>query len=218
MNNKNKNKNLSEQLDTLYDLITKIVESPKRSDLLPLAKRTLFDLKDQVRLFQNHDQENVDEISESDKILSARIGQCTRLYRKAALLVEQYNRKQEEEQRRMLLTDGEALLRRKGSQLEKTIENEFQSSKELTNSLKRTARLLDSEVQRGEGSLQTLIKSSEEIRLSLKENMGYEENIQRGRKLVTGLKRREFFDNIWLILASIFFVCTILFILYKRIF
>lgn len=90
-------------------------------------------------------------------------------------------------------------------------------NQEITRDLQKIARIMDSQVKRGEESNETLELSSQQIREVHEEYKGMTGFISMARKLLNKYNRRELTDNLLMFFGLLLFFATVIYILSKRI-
>ncbi|XP_063045673.1 vesicle transport protein SEC20 [Engraulis encrasicolus] len=113
-----------------------------------------------------------------------------------------------------LLHGGDASLR----QRKMTKEGLAQTSSDITESLMSISRMMASQVQQSEETINTLATSSRTVLETNEEFKAMTGTIQLGRKLITKYNRRELTDKLLIFLALALFLATVLYILKKRLF
>eukprot|EP00918_Siedleckia_nematoides_P001682 GHVU01003958.1.p1 GENE.GHVU01003958.1~~GHVU01003958.1.p1 ORF type:complete len:232 (-),score=28.57 GHVU01003958.1:262-957(-) len=88
----------------------------------------------------------------------------------------------------------------------------------ITENLMNISRLMSSEVQRSQTTMESLVGSSKQIEDTHEEFQSMTGHIQSSKKLLTKYGRRECTDKLLIFLALVFFFATVLYIVKKRIF
>ena len=97
-------------------------------------------------------------------------------------------------------------------------ENLVNTTSNITDSLISLSQKMAAEVARGQETMGTLVDSSKQVSETHEEFKNMSGHIQISKKLLTKFGRREFTDKLLIVLALIFFFCTVLYIIKKRIF
>lgn len=90
-------------------------------------------------------------------------------------------------------------------------------NQEITRDLQKIARMMDSQVKRGEESNEILESSSQQIREVHEEYKGMTGFISVARKLLNKYNRRELTDNLLMFFGLLLFFATVIYIVSKRI-
>ncbi|KAG4082869.1 Sec20-domain-containing protein [Neocallimastix lanati (nom. inval.)] len=88
---------------------------------------------------------------------------------------------------------------------------------ELTDSLKQAVQMLTEEVQKSSQNSKLLDDSTSTLSKTTEEYKKYDNALNSNKKVVSSLKRRDFTDKILLGLGLLFFLCTVLYVVGKRI-
>jgi len=88
---------------------------------------------------------------------------------------------------------------------------------ELTDSLRQAVQMLTEEVQKSSQTSKLLDDSTSTLSKTTEEYKKYDNALNSNKKVVSNLKRRDLTDKILLGLGLLFFICTVLYVIGKRI-
>ena len=97
-------------------------------------------------------------------------------------------------------------------------ENAVSTSSNVTQNLMTLAQMMSDQVKLTEQTMGNLVSSSQQIGETQEELKNASGHIYNSKKLLTKYGRRELTDKLLILLALIFFFCTVLYVIRKRLF
>ncbi|KAG0364746.1 Sec20-domain-containing protein [Gamsiella multidivaricata] len=108
-------------------------------------------------------------------------------------------------------------LRRRGNSLANSGEYLLNTSKETNESLSRTLKLMQQEVERTANSAKIIDESSKTLKETVNEYQTYDEVLKRGKNLITKLNQADWTDRLLIGFGLLVFALVVMYILKKRI-
>ncbi|KAG0203870.1 hypothetical protein BGX28_003970 [Mortierella sp. GBA30] len=142
--------------------------------------------------------------------------------RQAILTSKQTIDREARSEREMLLNGSKSAIelseiRRRGASHGNTSEYMLNTSKEHNESLSRTLKLMQQEVERTAHSAKVIDESSKTLKATVNEYRTYDEVLKRGKNLITKLNQADWLDRLLIGFGLVVFSLVVMYILKKRI-
>jgi len=133
--------------------------------------------------------------------------------RKANILCKINQSKKLQKERAELLAGGEEVLRRRR---EKAQLDSLQSSREITQSLRRSIQLVTDELERKATTMDVLEGSSGVLWQTVDVHSALSSHLKQGHGLLTKIKQRDLTDKLLILFGLAFFILVVLYIVKRR--